>query len=85
MVSISLYKVFMSVRLHCDTRHRSAHSRNHPIWDLWDVSPQTLEIMRIKCIWSPATFATIFVTFRWAPWEAKFKGETKRKSSEVNG
>ena len=47
--------------------------------DPWDASPPTLEITGTKCVWSPSTFATIFVTFRSAPWEATFKGETERK------
>ena len=47
--------------------------------DPWDASPPTLEITGTKCVWSPSTFATIFVTFRSAPWEAIFKGETERK------
>ena len=33
-------------------------------------------------IWTPPTFAAIFVIFRWALWEGKCKGKTDRK---VNG
>jgi len=45
------------------------------LWDSWDASPPTLEIMGTKCIWSPPTFVTIFAIFSQALWEAKFKGE----------
>jgi len=41
--------------------------------------------MGIECILSPPTSATVFVIFRWAPWEAKFKGETERKVGKLIG
>ena len=40
------------------------------IWDPWDASPPTLEIMGTKCIWSPPTFATA-CHFCWGIWELR--------------
>ena len=59
------------------------------LWDPWDASPPSLEIMRTNCIWSPLAFATgcHFVVVRCCGKQTslvKLRGEGK-KSREGNG
>jgi len=61
------------------------------LWDPWDASPPTLEIMRTNCIWSPPAFATgcHFVVVRCCGKQTSLvklsRGEKERRVGKVMG